>query len=527
MITLNGIEKKFGSRTLFEGVSFTFNSQSKYGLTGPNGAGKSTLMKIMMGVEESTAGSVSLPENVGFLKQNIEEYAERSLIDVVIEGNQKLWEALEARDALYLEEFTDEIGMKLGDMEEIIGLNGGYTAEPDAEVLLEGMGIPAAHYNSKMSQMPTDVQFKVLLCQALFGQPEALLLDEPTNHLGLDSITWLETFLKEYRGSVIVISHDRHFLNAVTTHIADIDYDTIIVYPGNYDSMIEAKNASRDHEQIEIKNKEKKIAHLQDFVSKFGAGTRASQVKSRVREIERLKPQDLKKSNIQRPYIRFSEPGLTPGQSIFDLHAVCKKYDDIEVYKNLSLEIHRGDKIGVIGNNGSGKTTLLKMLAGLCNPDKGKTNPGYNLSVGYFPQKHEEITGEYQNYSLFDFVKSQKNQCSDQGVRDVLGKLLFAGDDAFKKISSLSGGETARAILAVLMLLDNNTLLLDEPNNHLDLEAVSALGWGLSDYPGTIVCVSHNRDLITSFATKIIALDDDGVHVFQGGLEEYMESKKQ
>lgn len=293
MITLNSVTKKVGTRLLFEDVTVTFN-QGCYGLTGPNGAGKSTLLKIIMGTVEPTSGSVSLPSKVGFLKQNIEDFAEQKVIETVIMGNNRLWDALTERERLYNEEMTDEVGIRLGELEEIVGDEDGYTAESDAEVLLSGMGLPDSIWQKQMKEIPTDLQFRVMLCQALFGTPPALILDEPTNHLDLESITWLEKFLHEYKGVMIVVSHDRHFLNAVTTHIADIDYETIILYPGNYDMMVVAKTAVRERADHENKGKEKKIAQLREFVSKFGAGTRASQVQSRMREIERLQPVELK-----------------------------------------------------------------------------------------------------------------------------------------------------------------------------------------------------------------------------------------
>lgn len=526
MITLNGISKKRGSRVLFDEVSCTFSPGHRYGLTGPNGAGKSTLLKIMMGVEDATSGTVTLPKKVGFLKQNIDAFRNFRLIDTVIMGNQRLWQTLQERDQLYEAEMTDEVGIRLGELEEIIADEDGYSADSDAEMILIGMGIESKLHEQKMESVPLDVQFKVLLCQALFGNPEALLLDEPTNHLDLDSIGWLEGFLKDFKGTLIVVSHDRHFLNSVTTDIADIDYDTIIVYPGNYDDMVDTKSQMREREQGEIKSKEKKIAQLKEFVAKFGAGTRASQVQSRLREINRLQPQELKKSNIQRPYIRFLPPEKQSGQIAFKIEDVCKAFGPIHVYKNFSTEIMRGDKIAVIGNNGMGKSTLLKMLAGVYTPDSGKLEKGHQVDIGYFPQAHEDIIDKGQKMNVFDWLKSKKSTAYDQDIRGVLGKLLFPGEDAFKPLSALSGGETARAILAKLMLINQNTLILDEPNGHLDIESVSALGWALEEYKGTVICAAHDRDLISSFANRIISLEDDGVHLFQGGLEEFLSTRK-
>lgn len=526
MITLDRISKNIGSRTLFEDVTMTFIEGNRYGLTGPNGSGKSTLMRIIMGMEEATSGTVTLPDRVGILRQNIEDYRNFLVVDCVIMGNARLWNVLQERDALYNEEMTDNVGMRLGEIEGVIAEENGYTAESDAESLLAGMGIPEEFFRKQMHEIPTDMQFKVLLCQALFGEPQALLLDEPTNHLDLESIQWLEKFLHDYKGILIVISHDRHFLNAVTTHIADIDYETIILYPGNYDYMIMAKSSVRERAENEAKTKEKKVSQLKEFVARFGAGTRASQVQSRVREIDRLQPQELKKSNIQRPYIRFIPTEKAPGKIVLKVKGLSKSYDSQKVIKQFSMEIERGDKICIIGNNGRGKTTLIKLLVNALAPDSGSVELGHQVQISYFPQNHQELVDKKASQSLFDWLKERKPGIVDQEIRSVLGKMLFAGEDAFKQVSTLSGGETARLILAGMMLSEHNVLVLDEPNNHLDLEAVSALGWGLNEYKGTVIVASHDRDLINNVGTKIIAFESNGIVVFAGPLEEYLATQK-
>lgn len=524
-IALNELTKTVGSRVLFDKASVAFNPGSRYGLTGPNGAGKSTLLRIICGDVEATSGSVSKPKKLSFLRQNIEEFAEMKVLDVVIMGNKPLWDALVERERLYEVEMSDEVGIRLGELEEVIGDEDGYSAEAQAEELLVGAGIPIEYHDKKMKTIPTDLQFRALLCQALFGNPQALILDEPTNHLDLESITWLENFLLNFPGVLIVVSHDRHFLNAVTTHIADIDYETVILYPGNYDDMIVTKTSIRERGEAEIKSKEKKISQLKEFVAKFGAGTRASQVQSRLREIERLQPQELKKSNITRPYIRFSPPQTQSGKIVCKLENVCKSFDGQKIIDNFSLEIHRGDKIGVIGNNGRGKTTLISMIAGAQAPDSGKITFGHQVIKSYFPQHHSDLISKNDQTSLFEWLRSRRAGLYDQDIRGVLGKMLFSGDDAFKKVCNLSGGETARLILGAMMLEDHNFIILDEPNNHLDLEAVSALGWGLEEYKGTAIAVSHDRGLIDHFATKIIAFEKNAIKVFDGPLEEYL--KKQ
>lgn len=524
MITLNAITKRIGKRTLFEDITATFSEGNRYGLTGPNGSGKSTLLKIIMGVEEATSGTVTLPDKVGFLRQNIEDFRNARVIDTVIMGNRRLWDTLEERERLYGEEMTDEVGIRLGELEEIVSEEDGYSAEADSEMLLTGMGIPPEMHHLKMHAIPSDRQFRVMLCQALFGNPSALLLDEPTNHLDMESIGWLENFLHNYKGTLIVVSHDRHFLNAVTTHIADIDYDTLIIYPGNYDNMLVTKTAARERAEDENKSKEKKVSQLREFVARFGAGTRASQVQSRIREIERLQPQDLKKSNIQRPYIRFYPPEKPSGKIVFKVENISKSYDGNTVIRNFSCEIAKGDKVGIIGNNGRGKTTLLKMLAHYLPHDSGKIELGHQVQVGYFPQNHSEIVDKKVPMTAFEWLKKRREGVYDQDIRGILGKMLFGGDDAFKQLSALSGGETARLIIGGLMLCNYNTLILDEPNNHLDLEAVSALAWAIKDYQGTAIIAAHDRDLLNTAANKILAFEEDGIHFFDGTLEEYFAS---
>ena len=525
MISLDQITKKFGARVLFEDVTISFNTKQRYALSGPNGSGKSTLLKIIMGLDNPTSGKANRPKKAGFLKQNIQDFKDFRVIDAVIYGNSKLYKAFEERDTLYEMEMTDQIGMRLAEIEEIIAEENGYSAEAEAAELLTGMGLSIELHEQLMKNIPVDRQFRVLLCQALFGNPQALLLDEPTNHLDLESITWLEEFLYKYSGTLIVISHDRYFLNTVATYIADIDYDTIIMYPGNYDDMVVNKTKLRDRVEKESKNKEKKIAKLNEFISKFGAGTRASQVKSRVKEVEKLQPQELRKSNIQRPYIRFTPPEIIPGKLIFKIENISKDYDDKQVFEPFSFDVMRDDKIAVIGNNGLGKTTLLKLIANKIQPQSGSCQIGHNVSIGYFPQNHQDIIDKSSDETLLDWLKSKKENALEQEIRGVLGKLLFSGDDVFKQIKSLSGGETARLILAKLMLTTPNTLILDEPNNHLDLEAVSALAWGIDEFKGTAIFSSHDRDLISKVATKIIAFEEGKIVHFIGSYDEYLAKK--
>jgi len=529
MITVSGVTKAYGAKTLFENVSVQFTPGKRYGLTGPNGAGKSTFMKILQGDEEPSRGSVSIPKRVGILRQDQFRYDDFRIVDTVLMGNKALWAALEERDRLYAEpEITDEMGMRLGELEGIIGEENGYIAEQQAAEILQGIGIPESKHEEPMHTLPNDMKFRVLLAQALFGEPEALLLDEPTNYLDLKSIQWLEETLHDYNGTLMVISHDRHFLNSVCTHIADIDYDTIIIYTGNYDDMVAAKVQGREKIESENREKSKKIAQLQDFVARFGAGTRSSQTQSRKKEIERLALTELKKSNIQRPYIKF-EIKRPSGREVLELKNVDKSYlqpdgSMLDVIQGLSLKIGRDEKVAVIGSNGLGKTTLLRMIVGDLAPDAGTVTIGHEVNPGYFPQDYKQgITPGVTAYAWLESF------ATDEGVellRGLLGRMLFSGEAALKKTDNLSGGESARLIIARLMLDKNNFLVLDEPTNHLDLEAVSALAGALESYPGTAIFVSHDRDLVSQVATRIIAITEDGIADFPGTYEEYLDALK-
>ncbi len=527
MITVSGVTKSFGGRTLFENVNVQFTPGKRYGLTGPNGAGKSTFMKILQGDEETTAGTVSRPKKVGILKQDQFRYDNFRIIDTVLMGNATLWAALEEREKLYAEPtLTDEMGLRLGELEGIIADENGYIAEQQAAELLEGIGIPEEKHADLMKTLPTDLKFRVLVAQALFGDPEALLLDEPTNYLDLQSIHWLEETLKSYTGTLIVISHDRHFLNSVCTHIADIDYETVIVYTGNYDDMVAAKIQGREKIEAENREKAKKIAQLQDFVARFGAGTRSSQTQSRLKEIKRLEPTELKKSNIQRPYIRFDIKRAS-GKEVATLKSLSKSYkqndgSSLHVIKDFSMQIMRDEKIAVIGNNGVGKTTLLRMIAGDLKPDAGVVEMRPEVSFGYFPQDYK--TGIKPGMTAYDWLASFAKDEGKEVLRGLLGRMLFSGDSALKQTDNLSGGESARLIIAKLMLEQNNFLIMDEPTNHLDLESVSALAQALELYKGTAIFVSHDRDLVSQVATRIVAITDEGIADFSGTYDEYLDA---
>lgn len=521
MITVNDVTKTFGTRTLFENVSVKFIPGNRYGLTGPNGAGKSTFMKILTGqIDPSNRGTISRPRKMGVLSQDQFAFDDERILDTVLMGNKLLWDTFKERDALCeVANLTEAQLQRLGDLEEIIADEDGYMAEIEVAEILRGIGIPDENHEDLMKTLPSDLKFRVLLAQAVFGGPQALLLDEPTNHMDLESIHWLEEYLQDYEGVLIVISHDRHFLNAVCTHIADIDYETIILYPGNYDDMVERKMQVR--QQVESNNREKtrKIAQLQEFVNRFGAGQRSSQVQSRKKEMVRLAPQELKRSNIQRPYIRF-DLAKPSGRAVLNTEGLTKGFDGKILFENLNLEIQRGDKVAIIGGNGVGKTTLLRTLIGEIPPDAGTIKWGIGIEWGYYPQDTNDMIPP--GSTAVEWLTQFDPEGDIQVVRGVLGRMLFSGEDGLKPTAALSGGETARLIIARLMLRKEPVLIFDEPTNHLDLEAVNALGEALNLYPGTVLLVSHDRDLISDAATRVLSFTPEGLINFPGTYEEYL-----
>jgi len=520
MISVNNVTKAFGPKKLFEEVNTGFPPGRRYGLTGPNGAGKSTFMKILTGDIDPDTGQVIRPRKLGILRQNQFAYEEVRVLDVVIQGNVPLWTALQEKEALLAKpDLTDADGHRLGDLEGVIAEEDGYTADSDAGALLEGLGVPTAMHELPMKEVGSEFKLRSLLAQALFGKPQALLLDEPTNNLDIDSIRWLEGFLTEYEGTLVVISHDRRFLNAICTHIADIDYETIITYTGNYDDMVRAKAGVRSRIEAENSEKQKKISQLQDFVARFHAGTRASQVQSRIKQIDKLKTEDIKRSNIARPFIRF-EQKRPSGKQTLTVEGLSKTFDGHKVYDNFSFLITKGEKVAIIGRSGTGKTTLLRMLAGVLEPDAGRIEWGHEAQRGYLPQDHE---GEIRaGTTAFDWLKGWDDKAYDQDVRALLGKMLFSGEEGLKPTATLSGGETVRLLLCKLMLTKDNVLLLDEPTNHLDLESISALGEGLAKYEGTALVATHDRDMVQTFASRIIHLSASGEIInYQGTYDDF------
>jgi ATPase subunit of ABC transporter with duplicated ATPase domains len=520
-IQVTGVTKAYGSKRLFDDVNVNFAPGRRYGLTGPNGAGKSTFMKILEGILEPDSGLVSRPDKTSVLKQDQFGFEDKRVLDVVMMGNKPLWAAVHEKETLLaLPEITDEQGERLGELEHIIADEDGYTAEPDAAELLAGLGIAESQHDKPMKEISGGLKLRVLLAQALFGKPEALLLDEPTNNLDLDSIRWLERFLSGYQGVLIVISHDRHFLNAICTHIADIDYETIIVYPGAYDEMVMAKTQVRGRIEQENSERSKRISQLQEFVARFAAGTRSSQVQSRKKQIEKLQIADLKKSNIERPYIQL-QVKVPSGKQTLHLEQITKRWPDVKVCEHFEALVTKGEKIAIVGANGVGKTTLCKMLVGELQPDEGTITWGHKVSVGYLAQDHRE--GIANGTTVNEWLHGWDNMAHTSDIRSMLGKMLFKGEEGLKPTDALSGGEAVRLMFAKLMLTKDNVLVLDEPTNHLDLESIVALGEALVRYEGTCFVVSHDRDLITSFATRLFAFTKDGLIDFRGTYDDFLE----
>jgi ATPase subunit of ABC transporter with duplicated ATPase domains len=537
MISVSYVSMRYGAKVLFDEVSTAFTPGKRYGLTGPNGAGKTTFMRLMTGDLDPQKGTVVRPKKFGVLSQDQFAFDAYRVIDTVMMGNKRLWAAMEERDRIHSKpELTDEDGMKLGELEGIVGEEDGYTAETDAAILLQGLDIPDDLHERKMGELQGGQKVRVLLAQALFGHPLALLLDEPTNHLDLDSIHWLQGFLNNYDGVLIVISHDRHFLNSICTHIADIDYQTIITYTGTYDDMVVAKTQIRSQIEGQNAQREKKIAQLNEFIARFSAGTRSSQVQSRRKEVERLQVTELAKSNIQRPFLKF-EQKRPSGKHILELEGVAKSYGDTEVIRNFTASVTRGEKIALMGRNGAGKTTLLNALLASSQtvPDAelrktsgydgpfltgGKVIWGHEAAVGYFAQDHRALI--QGDMTAFEWLHQWDPGAAHEEIRGLLGQMLFPREDALKRTDVLSGGEAARLLFCKLMLQKPNVLVFDEPTNHLDLESINALNIALQRYHGTVLLVTHDHDLIDEVATRIWHFEPDHkITDFKGAYEEY------
>ena len=523
MLATSNITLQFGARPLFENVSVKFGDGNRYGLIGANGCGKSTFMKILGDDLEPSAGNVSKDPNerIGKLKQDQFAYEEYSVIDTVIMGHEELWAVKSERDTIYSNpEMSEADGIRAAELEAEFAEMNGYTAEARAGVLLLGVGIPIGQHNGPMSKIAPGWKLRVLLAQVLFSEPDIMLLDEPTNNLDINTIRWLEGVLNERNCTMIIISHDRHFLNSVCTHMADLDYGEIRVYPGNYDEYMTA--ATQVQERLLANNAKKKaqVAELKAFVSRFSANaSKSRQATSRARQIDKIKLEEVKPSSRRNPYIRF-EQNRKLHRLALEVEGLGKRFDE-DLFADLNLTVQVGERIAVIGPNGIGKTTLLKCLVGDLEPSAGSVKWSENAETGYYAQDHAADFEE--DKTLFDWMDQWGKEGDDeQVIRGTLGRLLFSQDEINKTVNVISGGEQGRMLFGKLMLQRNNILLMDEPTNHLDMESIESLNLALDNYPGTLIFVSHDREFVSSLATRIIELTPTGIVDFHGTYEDYL-----
>ncbi len=525
MITTAGITMQFGGKPLFENVSVKFGQGNRYGLIGANGCGKSTFMKILGGDLEPSAGSVAVDkgERLGKLRQDQFAYEDMRVLDVVLMGHAEMWRAMRERDAIYADpDASEDDYMRAAELEHDFAEFGGYTAEARAGELLLGIGIPLEQHKGPMSAVAPGWKLRVLLAQALFGDPEILLLDEPTNNLDINSIRWLEGVLNARSSTMIIISHDRHFLSSVCTHMADLDYGEIRIYPGNYDDFMLASTQARAGLIAENAKARERIADLQDFVRRFSANaSKARQATSRARLIEKIKVEDIKPSSRQYPYLRFDiDDRDRLHRYVLEVQKLAKGYDQ-PLIRNFNLRVEAGERIAIIGPNGIGKTTLLRCLAGNLAPDSGTVKWTERARLGYCAQDH---AGEFAaDETLAEWMAEWKGpNDDDQTVRATLGRLLFSGDDAMKPLNVISGGEQQRMVFGKLILQKPNVLLMDEPTNHLDMESIESLNTALDKYKGMLIFVSHDREFVSTLATRIIEMTPAGVVIHAGNYEDYL-----
>ncbi len=527
MISTANITMQFSSKPLFENISVKFGDGNRYGLIGANGCGKSTFMKILDGSLAPTAGNVSITPNerLGKLHQDQFAFEEYSVVDTVIMGHQELWAVKQERDRIYaLPEMSEEDGMKVADLESEFAEMDGYSAESRAEEILLGAGIEQSLHYGPMSEVAPGWKLRVLLAQALFSDPDILLLDEPTNNLDINTIRWLETVLNERKSTMVIISHDRHFLNAVCTHMADIDYGELRVYPGNYDDFMVASTAIQERIRSENAKKSTQIADLQQFVSRFSANaSKAKQATSRAKRLEKIQLEDIKPSSRVNPYIRFNQDKKLHRQALI-LEKVGHGFDNETLFENGDMILDAGSRLAVIGENGVGKTTFLRCLIQELSIKNGTIKWSENAHFGYCPQDStEDFDGDL---NLFDWMTQwRKPNHDDQIVRATLGRLLFSADDFNKKAKVCSGGEKNRLLFGKLMMQNPNILIMDEPTNHLDMEAIEALNLALEHYPGTLIFVSHDREFVSSLATRVLEIKDKQLIDFQGTYDEYLASQ--
>lgn len=527
LISAANLSIQFGAKPLFENVSVTFGNGNRYGLIGANGSGKSTLMKILAGELEPTAGNVSTDPKVriGQLSQDQFAYENYRVLDAVIMGYEKLWQVMQERNRLYsLPEMSDEDGMRVAELEIEFAEMDGYSAESRAGELLEGIGIPVEQHKGPMSAIAPGWKLRVLLAQALYSDPDILLLDEPTNNLDINAIRWLEEFLETSKSTMVIISHDRHFLNSVCSHMADLDYGKLHVFRGNYDEYMTAATQARERVHADNAKKRVRIAELQTFVSRFSANaSKARQATSRARQLEKIQLEDIKPSSRVSPFIRF-EQEKPLRRFVVEATNIGKGFDEGPLFANLDLAIEAGSRVAILGPNGIGKTTLVRCLLKELEVDNGKVKWAENSRTGYFAQ---DIAAEFdKDMTLFDWITQwQPPNTVEQLLRATLGRMLFSRDDSEKSVKVVSGGEQRRLMFGKLILQKPNVMVMDEPTNHLDMESIEALNLALENYPGTLIFISHDRDFVSSLATRIIEMTPDGIIDYTGTYDEYLRAQ--
>ncbi|MGP4079560.1 ABC-F family ATP-binding cassette domain-containing protein [Pseudalkalibacillus sp. R45] len=528
MITVTNVGLRFADRKLFEDVNIKFTPGNCYGLIGANGAGKSTFLKILSGEVEPQKGDVHLPpgQRMAVLKQNHFEYEEYEVLSTVIMGHERLYEIMQEKDAIYAKpDFSEEDGIKAAELEGEFAELDGWEAESNAAVLLKGLGIEEELHTKKLADLTGGQKVKVLLAQALFGNPDVLLLDEPTNGLDIQATHWLEEFLINFENTVIVVSHDRHFLNKVCTHIADLDFGKIQIYVGNYDFWYESSQLAQKMAQEQNKKKEEKIKELQNFIARFSANaSKSKQATSRKKLLEKISLDDIKPSSRRYPFVGFT-PAREIGNDLLRVEGLSKTVNGEKVLDNVSFIMNKDDKIALVGKNEIAKTTLMKILMGEMEPDSGTFKWGVTTSQAYFPKDNSEYF-DGCDLNLVDWLRQYSPEDdSDTFLRGFLGRMLFSGEEVMKKASVLSGGEKVRCMLSKMMLSNANVLLLDEPTNHLDLESITALNNGLIKFKGSMIFASHDHQFVQTIANRIIELTDNGVMDKQMSYDEYLENK--
>lgn len=525
MIYTQNLSLSFGGRLLFEDVNVKFSDGNCYGLIGANGAGKSTFLKILSGEIEPSQGNVVIDENkrISVLKQDQFAYDDKSVLETVLMGHKRLYSVYAEKNALYTKpDLTDEDGLRLGELEHLFGEMDGYNAESNAAIMLSELGIEDSLHYKLMRELESGQKIRVLLAQALFGDPDVLLLDEPTNQLDYMSVLWLEKFLSDFKNTVIVVSHDRHFLNRVCTHIADVDYRRIQVYVGNYDFWQKASQLATQQKQDQHKKSTDKIKELEEFVRRFSANaSKSKQATSRKKLIEKIRPEELPVSSRKSPFINF-KPKRSCGDKILLIKGLSHSIDGEVVLRNVHFALNRGDKVALMGKNTISKTTLLRILAGEITPDTGTIEWGDTVSPAYFPKDNSVYFKK--DLPLLDWLRQFVENNDDQWVRGFLGRMLFSGDDVNKRVSVLSGGEKARAMFSKMMVAEGNFLIFDEPTDHLDLEAITALNDGLESFPENVIFTSHDFQLLETVANRVIEVSPKGMIDHRSGFGDYMES---